>query len=1386
MSQEIIDELEESRRNALVAYYLGQIVPNHEVDAARSLATPEDLYEFLLIDNQVNAKVDTSEVALAIAGVQQYIHMIYNGMEPGHLGIYRKDEQKLWRQWMSEYAVWAGNQMLQDYPENYLDPTLRLNRTTAFDEFINDTNQGRISKQSVQAALHSYLKKFESLCNLDTVSGYIDGLDFKTADYYFVGQQREAPHKYFWRKLKIREGALIRNESTADGRWEHTVPDDSVASTLPQDKASSAQIGISPAAWTEWEAIEIPKGDQIVAIRPFVVNGRLYVAWVEYKREHSAPNDQGLASAIHSYSIHLSYREAGGGWAVPRAFPLKAEREGFTGTSAYPFIATAGLAIPHEPRIILSYGALNNEGEKFILSGAHEVLYPREKTAALEDKIVEALKDYRGSVHTIQYPDTSTNRKIKLKYDPTGDDTVNGLYNNFMTFDVILGYEGAREKAWMYSKISAVHVDSNGDTPNVAVHSIRKFHENGTGIQATNQPLNGNFEFVSEFSDHEVMRTKKYITKIVLPDNSVSAKEYKPEFSTLEKDHIPTIGKTSQGAQYLDLGPLQVDGLTYVRLNTTFGKELVARAEESVDALLDWGTQHMAEPALPGEQPALMDFHGTHGRYFWELFFHIPHAIAWRLHAEFDYVGAQEWLHYIFNPLARIKPTKPASPPYWSVRALMEQSPITYEFEGLTDPDAICYSNPVHYRKAIFMFYVRNLMAYGDQLYRGLTRDSLNEAKLSYVQAMSLLGPKPDNRMVDRWTPCLLGDAAQYVENTFAEFETAAPLGQSYSRAIVNGLPWLSLLDAPWVRLPINTELLTLWDDLQLRMHNLRNNLTLDGKPLQLPLYAPPVNPKDLLQAQSSGNGIVQRGVGSMASVPPYRFRALLPRVQGAVETLMRFGDQVRMYREQKERAVLEELQQSHLLELSEFTISLQQASLEQARLSLTALETSKAGIEKRRDYFAQQASENISNAEQTAMDLYLSSGVLGATASGLQTAAGAANMASVIVTAFGGGHTRAGAAFVAAASATSIASDATRLAGERISITEQYRRRRQDWEYQRDQAEAEIGAINEQLAVQKKAIELAETQLAQAQRAKTQAQAYYTFLKTRTTHSGLYQWLLSQMSTLYFQAYDAVVALCLSLESSWRYEMGDDETRFIQPNVWFDNYHGLTAGETLRLQLLRMEAAYLRRNDRRLELTRTVSLRELMDRQHQLDNAHSDWDATLQAIIDDGKVDFDLPHWLFDSDYPGHYLRQIATISVSLPAVIGPYQDVRAVLTQISSKTVLKADMRAMNYLYDADDKNSMNIRFNPRASQSIGLSRGVDEHGLFTLDFNDERYLPFEGTGAISRWELTFPRHDKLPQKEILETLADIIIQVRYTALDGGPTFAEDVSALLDPLDS
>jgi hypothetical protein len=62
-----------------------------------------------------------------------------------------------------------------------------------------------------------------------------------------------------------------------------------------------------------------------------------------------------------------------------------------------------------------------------------------------------------------------------------------------------------------------------------------------------------------------------------------------------------------------------------------------------------------------------------------------------------------------------------------------------------------------------------------------------------------------------------------------------------------------------------------------------------------------------------------------------------------------------------------------------------------------------------------------------------------------------------------------------------------------------------------------------------------------------------------------------------------------------------------------------------------------------------------------------------------------------------------------------------------------------------------------------------------------DDDRYLPFEGTGAHAEYVLTLPRHESPSQGRLLDSLTDVILTVVYQARDGGKTFAGQVEDLL-----
>lgn len=218
----------------------------------------------------------------------------------------------------------------------------------------------------------------------------------------------------------------------------------------------------------------------------------------------------------------------------------------------------------------------------------------------------------------------------------------------------------------------------------------------------------------------------------------------------------------------------------------------------------------------------------------------------------------------------------------------------------------------------------------------------------------------------------------------------------------------------------------------------------------------------------------------------------------------------------------------------------------------------------------------------------------------------------------------------------------------------------------------------------------------------------------------------------------------------------GSGTTDLIYFDAYWDNLHqGLLAGELLLLDLQRMESTYMKQNIRRFEIQKTISLKMLDE-------------TILETLKETGNCHFSLTEKLFHDDYPSHYCRQIKTISLSFPVVLGPYQNIHATLTQTANTIIIQDNPGTKQYYMTGEgelpDPNT--VRIDMRANQQIALSQGVNDTGLFELNFNDPRYLPFEGTGAISSWTLSIP-NDNNPG--IRENLTDVIILLSYTALPG-----------------
>jgi len=349
--------------------------------------------------------------------------------------------------------------------------------------------------------------------------------------------------------------------------------------------------------------------------------------------------------------------------------------------------------------------------------------------------------------------------------------------------------------------------------------------------------------------------------------------------------------------------------------------------------------------------------------------------------------------------------------------------------------------------------------------------------------------------------------------------------------------------------------------------------------------------------------------------------------------------------------------------------------------------------------------------------------------------------------------------------------SDASKIAAEifqAISAFEQdqgamaartagYERRNDEWILQANLAARELAQVGRQILSSLIAEQVAYHEYETVKTQIQQAQEVNQFLQTKFTSEELYTWMQGEVSRLYYQYYRFAFDTARKAEQTMKQELMRpevDATSYVQFNYWDAGRKGLLSGETLYLDVKRMEMAYHENNKREFELTRHISLRQL------------DPLALLELKVT-GACTFSIPEWLYDRDCPGHYMRRIKTVGISIPSVVGPYTSVNCTLTlQRSSVRVSPLLTNGRSY---GRDPNNEDDRFKDYlgASQSIVTSGASNDSGMFETNLRDERFLPFEGAGAISTWSLALP--SKLQTFDYM-TISDVILHVRYTARDGG----------------
>nr|WP_314577525.1 Tc toxin subunit A [uncultured Pseudomonas sp.] len=1349
--------LQEQWRHALLDYLLGYWAPANP-KLKPHLSEADDLSSYFLTDVSVTSHArKTNAVTQAISSLQHYLHRIFSHLEPGYESTtLPQGSVRAWQEYLSQYGSWKQRQQQINHPENLIYYADRPKKTKAFQELEVDVNQGKLDPELLHTAVCNYLTKFERLSNLQVVSGYLDGRNPSMDTYHLIGKTNTTPIEYYWRSVDM---------------------------SLRDDQAR-----LNPLAWSEWEKIGISPSGQIPqssftdestptetyfadAIRPLIIAGRRYVFWVERDTTGLPDAKNQKATTNKKISVQYACQQSDGLWSTANELmSLDGKNNNIQDNQR----------LKDENYIPGLIVFVNVGGERASDPWLTVILYDcARKALGTKDKKLGTETDELGTEGTDYFVEQRDLLLIEARENKnptmikTGHESfknINAIQHPYDGPDMIL--TPSRLNNVPVEEVSRSGLDINVSIEKsgrkLIISAINELFVEPVDCDITIEPPSSEpkYTFIlpsRPISDNEFRAEHVYIPKAVGKYSlsvEVNYLQYhfigRPinfEVSDAETDETWTtsIKKNTHQAQYLVLGTSSAKpdepSSHAIRLNTLFGKNLVALASQNIESALGWKAQQISEPPIEGlKTKTSVDFHGANGLYFRELFLHLPALIAMRLTEQQQFEDAEQWyLHYLFDPY-RADPQPDGRPAYWNTRPLAEVGTLQSKLNKQVNPTERAFVLSRYYRQAIVLSLVENWQRQGDHYYRQLTLSTLNHAWLCYQQALKLIGPLPERATVSRWKPMAL----------------SAVTDKSF-------------------RTPINTRVTEARATLESRLYNLRHGLTIDGKALPNMGWSDEAG-APFASATGALSIIKDTYNSNRAPIPAYRFRQLVAASRAAAQQLLDFGRHYMKLMEDDFNTTLSVLLKSQEIKISDFTLRLQNEAISSVKAKRRTLEISRKAAEYRNEFYAELLQEGRNTREEAATALIWTASTLKAFASPIAIVEGGLKTVPTIFGMAMGGSDMSGPAAAGKYVAESTAG-LMKLTSEQLLLESGYERRAHQWEFDKQQAEWDLKLIDHELRELDIELNAATISLESTRQERANLEEAYVAMTTGFTIIPIYNWLVARQELLYAKAYDAVLSICLSQEAAWRYEMGDYKRHaFIKTSAWSDSYKGMLAGESLLVDLQEMENAYLLENERRLTIKKSFSLKQRLG---------DLWDTGVKDLSNGKPLLFDFKASDFDKNYPGHYLRQIRHVSVSFVLVSGDHlEDMSAILTQTGNSLLVETDEQGARYLYSGGGEIPGSIRKDQRAMQQIALSSSTLDDGLgfapgewvYEMMFHDGRYLPFEGTGAISQWQLEIPdvgfaKSLIVDEKSIIK---DIQINLVYTAKGGDSDFTGKVKNL------
>ena len=1463
VATDIRSGIREKQRSTLVDYLM----------AKRKTDTASSLYQHYLIDVEMDSCMMTSRTKLAISSVQLFIQRLVMNLEDWRIPQNQADFFRQRWQWLKNYRVWEASRKVFLYPENWIEPDLRKDKTELFRSLESEILQGELTTATAERAVRNYVVGLDELGSLEICGVFLErettrprGKGRITLDVLHVfGRTQDSPRVYYYRRragglwtaweeveTSIDDDHLIpvvlnrrlylfwpvfaeqTRDELRDASGERLKTKDETVQTWEYWEVRLAFSEYRQGAWTPKKILD---GKHEIDLPPESIDPEdkpypLDESNDREKRERSKKSDFTFKTKIDDTSVCILCGRRNG--------DEKYESQGgfqFTNDERVRVFSGAGIdgAFKTPFKNVRYHGMALSAGEGFkSLQINDQVLFGRTPLRNGASRGVRLVCSHQlpmaAWLDTFIYQDED--RTFLVTSDPPspGDKGVSESRSSFPMTHAVL-----RPSGLQHFRVENLYHPAVADF-------ISRLNRSGLqGLLSRSEQdrlRETNLFWVDGVEANQFDRPDE-IERVLIDENR-----------TIWEDRGLVL---AEGARVKDLIASKTGNPGQWNVSFSEGTGDSVRWECSVreedGALLvyqDFNQQYQPQAAVEADfrTQGEVDFSvdGAYSFYNWELFFHVPLLLADRLSKNQRFQEAQEWFHHLFDPTDLSDEVVPQR--YWKVREFYRegQSPAIPELVDLAladslnatalrkrnelatqiaqwrknpfDPHVIARFRLSAYQKTVVMKYLDNLIAWADQLFRRDSIESINEATQLYILAAEILGQRPLTIASETNAPVLtselLSDPTNRYYDAFKDLEDLLPDGSDTAEQ--EDFPPSSSLALSYFCVPGNGYLLSYWDTVEERLFKIRHCQNIEGTERQLALFEPPIDPGMLVRAASQGGDIRTALRDINVPLPCYRFQVMLQKAVAFCEDVKVLGAEFLGILEKKDAAELERLcseQRSYGLQRA-----IKQRMIEEAIQKVADLETAKVQIEKRIENFEADtdywkltkmgigAAKNATGAWDSVRDVAESSrgtwnrknnkkafeeraharrtewegeitrdtkaqgsrtagltlastmyGIAGTSSTIPTVITGGAGMSSPVALVVNGGEQL----VKKSLSAAKVAETAFKIAEvveEVKSLYREFKRAEDEAKRHKEDAMKDRDRLEKQISAAQICVEIAKLEKKKIDKQIENTEQLDVFMRNRFTNLELYSWQVSKLSTLYFQTYKMAYDLAKRAEKAFHYELGETKTDYIRFGYWDSMKKGLLGGDQLCFDLRRMEKDYLDRNKRGFEITKHVSLAGLAP-------------GKLIELKGTGQCELELPEWIFDIDYPGHFKRRIKSVSVTIVGAreSGPHTNVNCTLT------LLKNEVRMSHTIESESDypRKQEDSRFRDEvgAIQSIVTSSGKDDSGLFALDFQDDRYLPFEGAGAISKWKIDLPHETNLLD---VGSISDFVLHINYTACEGG----------------